>query len=221
MLSDSLGIKMGLTAIIGGGGKTTLMLCLGRELSKHGRVIITTSAKIYPPENITTLDSPSENDIRKALSAENMICVGNMGQNGKLTPPDIPFERLTELADYVLCEADGSKGLPLKAHLPHEPVIPKNTIKTLCVLGISGMGRPAGEVCHRAERFAELAGIGIADAVTPQAAANVINAEGFGDVLVVNQARTAGELKMAKTLAGLCHIPVFAGEIRKGELECL
>ncbi len=70
MLSDSLGIKMGLTAIIGGGGKTTLMLCLGRELSKHGRVIITTSAKIYPPENITTLDSPSENDIRKALSAE-------------------------------------------------------------------------------------------------------------------------------------------------------
>ena len=208
MLSDSLEIKMGLTAIIGGGGKTTLMLCLGRELSKHGRVIITTSAKIYPPENITTLDSPSENDIRKALSAENMICVGNMGQNG-------------ELADYVLCEADGSKGLPLKAHLPHEPVIPKNTIKTICVLGISGMGRPAGEVCHRAERFAELAGIGIADAVTPQAAANVINAEGFGDVLVVNQARTAGELKMAKTLAGLCHIPVFAGEIRKGELECL
>ena len=121
----------------------------------------------------------------------------------------------------MLCKADGSKGLPLKAHLPHEPVIPKNTMKTICVLGISGMGRPAGEVCHRAERFAELAGIGIADAVTPQAAANVINAEGFGDVLVVNQARTAGELKMAKTLAGLCHIPVFAGEIRKGELECL
>ena len=214
MLSDSLGI-------IGGGGKTTLMLCLGRELSKHGRVIITTSAKIYPPENITTLDSPSVNDIRKALSAENMICVGNMGQNGKLTPPDIPFERLTELADYVLCEADGSKGLPLKAHLPHEPVIPKNTMKTICVLGISGMGRPAGEVCHRAERFTELAGIDITDAVTPQAAANVINAEGFGDVLVINQARTAGELKLAKTLAGLCHIPVFAGEIRKGELECL
>ncbi len=78
------------------------------------------------------------------------------------------------------------------------------------------MGRPAGEVCHRAERFAELAGIGIADTVTPQAAANVINAEGFGDVLVVNQARTAGELKLAKTLAGLLPYTGFCRRNKEG-----
>ena len=32
-LQDALQIPLGLTAIIGGGGKSTLLLCLGRELA--------------------------------------------------------------------------------------------------------------------------------------------------------------------------------------------
>ena len=42
-ISRILQIQKGITAIIGGGGKTTLMLTLAQALSRQGRVIVTTS----------------------------------------------------------------------------------------------------------------------------------------------------------------------------------
>ena len=48
-LAALLGVRPGLTAIIGGGGKTTLMEALGRELAPQGRVLLTTSTKIRRP----------------------------------------------------------------------------------------------------------------------------------------------------------------------------
>ena len=48
MLSDILDIKKGITAIIGSGGKTTLMIKLAKELSQKGKVIICTTTHIYP-----------------------------------------------------------------------------------------------------------------------------------------------------------------------------
>lgn len=49
------------------------------------------------------------------------------------------------LADYTLVEADGSKGLPLKAHAPHEPVIPPQSNQTILVLGAEGLGRTVAQ----------------------------------------------------------------------------
>ena len=49
-LASLLQVGRGVTAIIGGGGKTTLMETLAGELSKKGRVIITTSTHIRRPE---------------------------------------------------------------------------------------------------------------------------------------------------------------------------
>ena len=46
-LAELLGIKPGVTALIGGGGKTTAMYRLAREL--RGTVICCTSARILPP----------------------------------------------------------------------------------------------------------------------------------------------------------------------------
>jgi probable selenium-dependent hydroxylase accessory protein YqeC len=62
------------------------------------------------------------------------------------------------VSDYVLVEADGSKGLPLKAHGSHEPVVPEDTDHLIWVVGASGFGRPAGEVLHRPEHFITEAG---------------------------------------------------------------
>ena len=45
-LCDLLVIVPGVTAIIGGGGKTTLMMTLAKELSERGRVIVTTSTLV-------------------------------------------------------------------------------------------------------------------------------------------------------------------------------
>lgn len=62
------------------------------------------------------------------------------------------MERLAELFDYVLVEADGSAHRPMKAHAPYEPVIPALTGQTVCVVGASGFGlpvrrRPTGRSC--------------------------------------------------------------------------
>ena len=51
-LCDLLGIRPGITALIGGGGKTTLMYHLARELRQYGTVAVTTTTRIWPPTGI-------------------------------------------------------------------------------------------------------------------------------------------------------------------------
>ena len=221
MLSDILDIKKGITAIIGSGGKTTLMLKLAKVLSQKGKVIICTTTHIYPPENIITLVSPSEKDILDAFRNENVVCIGKTAENNKLTSSDIPFERLIRLADYVIAEADGSKHMPLKAHNDYEPVIPNGTDKVILVVGISGIGRKISEVCHRPELYAEIVQGNITDIVSSQTAAEAINKENLGDIIVINQVETEKDMENAKDIARYINKPVYAGEIMKGRLVCL
>ncbi len=216
-MTDILNIKRGLTSIAGSGGKTTLMYALAAELSKKGRVIVCTTTKIYRPENIITLESLQKEEIKNIFA----LCVGKDCGEGKITAPDMPFSELLVAADYVLCEADGSKGLPLKAHAEYEPVIPAESTETIGVLGISGVNKRIANVCHRPEIFAELAGLGINDMAAPKAIAEVIIKEGLFDRLIINQVETAEQMSMAEEIAKELDIPVYAGEIRKGRLICL
>ena len=62
MLSDILDIKKGITAIIGSGGKTTLMLKLAKELSDDVSILID---KIDALDKIAVA-APSENDYETA-----------------------------------------------------------------------------------------------------------------------------------------------------------
>ncbi|MGL6173173.1 MAG: selenium cofactor biosynthesis protein YqeC, partial [Cellulosilyticaceae bacterium] len=49
-LTDCLGIREGIIAFVGGGGKTTTIYTLARELSDQGKkVIVTTTTKMYIP----------------------------------------------------------------------------------------------------------------------------------------------------------------------------
>ena len=57
-LCDLLDIRPGVTALIGGGGKTTLMYHLARELRERGTVAVTTTTKIWPPTGITVARDP-------------------------------------------------------------------------------------------------------------------------------------------------------------------
>lgn len=221
MISDMLDIKKGVISIIGSGGKTTLMYALAGELSKKGRVIVSSSTKIYPPEHIITLEDPSEEDIKNAFEDNGVICVGKTTPEGKLTAPDISFEKMAGCAEYVLCEADGSKGLPLKAHGIYEPVIPKNSGMIIQVMGISGVGGRIKDVCHRPDIYASLTDRSIEDTVDAAAAAKVIKKEGLCHVLVINQAASLEDMENASEVAENLNIPVWAGEIRKGNLICL
>lgn len=46
-------------------------------------------------------------------------------------------------------------------------------------------------------------------------------AEGFGDLIFVNQAETPERLSEAERLAGLLDRPVFAGTLKGGIWKCL
>lgn len=217
-----LHIQRGLTAIIGGGGKSTLLRALAEELSRDARVIVATSTKMYVPDWCPVVLSASPDDVRAALSEVPVVCAGSIHlPTGKLTEPRVVFAELVRLADYVLVEADGAKKLPLKAHAEHEPVIPACAGRTVCVVGVDGIGAPVSQTCHRPQRFAQLAGVSVDDAVTPEAVAAVLRAEALHDVVLINKVETAADWQAARRIAALCDKPVVAGSLWRDDLRCL
>ena len=222
MLAEILGVRKGVTAVIGSGGKTTLLRTLGEELARSGaRVILATTTKFLPFPGIGTVPG-GEREIMEVLGRAPLVCAAApWGERGKLAVSPVPMARLRALADYVLVEADGSAGLPLKAHAPHEPVIPAEAARTILVVGVSGFGRPIREAAHRPERYAQLAECDIETAVTPEIAARVLWAEGLGDLVLVNQAETPEARAYARKLAENLTLPVYAGSLQRGEIECV
>ncbi len=220
-LWELLGVRSGVTALIGGGGKTTAMYILARELRQKGTVICAATTHIAPPDHLPTLYHACEAEVSEALSVHGCICLGTLTEEGKLTAPALPAETLASLADYVLMEADGSRRLPVKAHLSHEPVIPACAGLTVTLAGASGFGRPVREAVHRWERFCQLTGASPEDAVTAENLSASLTAEGFGDLIFINQADTPERLAEVRRLAALMSKPVFAGALRGGVWECL
>ena len=222
MPAEALGVRKGVTAVIGGGGKTTLLRTLGEELARSGaRVILATTTKFLPFPGIETVPG-GEREIAEALGRAPLVCAAApWGESGKLAESPVPMARLAALADYVLVEADGSAGLPLKAHAPHEPVIPAESGRVILVVGASGFGRPVREAAHRPGRYAQLAGCDIGTAVTPEIAARVLRAEGLGDLVLANQAETPEAREMARKMAESLPLPVWAGSLRRGEIVCV
>lgn len=217
-LTQLLQIVPGVTAVIGSGGKTTMLRTLGEELTDAGHTaVLCTTTHIRPFEGMTNLLSPTEEELAAALRQYRVVCAGTMeAATGKLTASAIPMARLARLAEYVLVEADGSHGLPLKAHAPHEPVLPPEAGQTICVAGLSGLGRPIREAAHRPELFARLAGCSPEEPATEEAAARVLNAEGLAQRYFLNQADTPERLEQVHRLAALLKRPAFAGSLLKG-----
>ena len=215
-ISALLEVEKGVTALIGGGGKTTLMYTLAEELHRQGTVIVTTSTHIQRPEQYPVLTAADDAAVAAALAEHGAVCVAGETAESKLCAPALSFETLAALADFVLVEADGSKRLPLKAHAPHEPVIPPNARQTIYVVGADGFGRPIRQVCHRPERYAALCGASEDDIVTPALEAKVLHAEGYDTGWVyINKVETPEDWRNAEALAALLPDKVLAGSLRE------
>ena len=220
-LSALLHIRRGVTALVGSGGKTTAMYRLASELSVAGTVVCATTTHIYPPGHMPVWRSGDASSFADALRTYRCLCAGTPGPEGKLSAPALPIAVLTDIADYVLVEADGSRGLPLKAHLPHEPVIPPEAGNVILLAGASGLGRPVREAAHRPERFCALSGLPPDGEVTVPALAAVIRGEALAQRVFLNQAEGREDLARAGELAALLDLPVSAGSIREGSWICL
>lgn len=220
-IAKLLNIQPVMTALIGGGGKTTLMYKLAQELSQDGTVIVCTSTKILEPDHLPVLTDASAEAIGKALKSNRVICVGTRIGGGKLSAPAICFDKLKALADYVITEADGAHRLPIKAHEAYEPVIPEGTDMTVLVIGADAFGQPIGDICHRPELFAQIAGVDIQSTVTPGIAACVIVKEQLGDRVYINKVEDEKALAYASELAKRLDLPVTAGSLMKEDYRCL
>lgn len=198
-LAPLLKIEKGVTAIIGSGGKTTLLRTLSGELP--GRVLLCTSTHFQGYADLPTVLDPTEADLRKALAAHPIVCAAGRSPTGKLVDCGLPYETLADLADFVLVEADGSRRRPLKAHARHEPVIPPCTRQVICVVGLSGLHRPVSEVVHRPELFCPLVGCTPEDEATPERVARALVQEHLADTYFLNQAESGSVLQDAKIIA--------------------
>lgn len=173
--SKEFNLRKGITAIIGSGGKTTLMYRLADELAHNGgSVIVCTTTHIMRPEHCRV-----EEGVISKVSEPGIICAGTTDEGNpmKLSAPLQSIKELAGLADYVLVEADGSKRLPLKAHNASEPVIPAGTQDVILVMGMQGIGKSIVQAVHRSELFCGLTGAEPEEAVTPKLVAEVFTKE--------------------------------------------
>lgn len=238
-LASALKIEPGITAIIGSGGKSTLLRALGLELMRDGgRVLLCTTTHMLPVAGVPWDGSSRRLDAAPwkpgALHAPGCTCEACAGlargsicqagvldpETGKLSSPAESLDQLAQRFDYVLAEADGSKQLPLKAHAAWEPVIPAGTANAIWVVGASGLGKPIDEVVHRPELFCERCGCEPTDIATPERVAMVLNAElqmlSLDTARVIlNQVDTLADSTMANRFEAALGRPVIATSLKR------
>ena len=178
----------GVLTLTGGGGKTTLMYRLARELVGEGkRVVCTTSTKIFEPEAGQVPYLVVENDTTDMIRACRegtgrfgwMVIARARVGNGKLD--GFASGVIGELfasgeVDWIIVEGDGARMLPLKAPVGNEPVFPESTTHAVAVVGLNGVGTPLDEdhVC-RCEQYSELTGLPLHSLVTVESVARVLD----------------------------------------------
>ncbi|WP_224958024.1 selenium cofactor biosynthesis protein YqeC [Geomonas subterranea] len=177
----------GVVSITGAGGKTSLMFHLARVLSESGkRVLVTTTTKIFPPTarqcGTLLIDADPEVVVRRAAyryGKEPVTAAARRDpESGKLlgfAPEAITLFQNCGRFDWIVVEADGSARRPLKAHAPHEPVIPSCSTVLVAVAGLDVLGEPlSGEWVSRPEIAAPLMGLAEGDTIGAAALARII-----------------------------------------------
>ena len=187
-LYKALDIKPGeVISLVGGGGKTTLMFALARELASSGQsVITTTTTKIMEPSFAETplllLETDEEQMVKELLQNvekyRHITLASEKLSSGKLK--GISSQLIARLAalnqvSYIIVEADGAARRPLKAPNLMEPVIPDNTSLVIPVVGIDAVGcRLTEENVFRCEVVSRLLGLPLGEIITTEAIASLI-----------------------------------------------
>lgn len=161
-------------ALVGGGGKTTLLHALADQLT--GSVVLTSTTKMASDQDRgrPVLLAPTTDEV-VAASKQSPIVVWKSFEGEKalgVTPACC--DRWFGLVDYLIVEADGSRRRPFKAPAGHEPVVGNTTTTMISVIGADALGRVIGDQCHRPLRVAALAGCTPYERLSPAGAATVL-----------------------------------------------
>jgi len=178
----------GVVSLVGAGGKTSLMYRLARELAGSGQTVLTTTTThIHPPTSeqcaVCILAPTAERILEQAeekfrehrhitAAAER---VAESGKLSGLAPEEIDRLEASRVFDWIIVEADGAAGRPLKAPAAHEPVIPSCSGWVVGMVGLRALSRPlTGRWVFRPEAFAKITGLAPGAKVTAEAVAAVL-----------------------------------------------
>ena len=189
---DTLGIRRGdAVAIVGSGGKATLMYRLAGEAVDRGYAVITTSTThLHPPTSkqtrgfYVTGETPDWPAIvpPELKTRRHVTVLGARPRPDKLKGLDAEeLEKLREVCapDLLLMKADGARARLFKAPGDHEPVVPEGTTRGVVVASLKSVGIPLDErQVHRPERVGGLTGLGAGEPVTPEVIAGVVSHPG-------------------------------------------
>jgi molybdenum cofactor cytidylyltransferase len=185
-------------AFVGAGGKTSTLISLGHELAEAGlRVLATTTSGLSVDQldlmpYATTLDNSTKH-LSMALSDHRFVFLyGGIRFSQVQAPPMNCIPRLLDSvdSDVILIEADGAEGLPLKAPLPDEPVIPPETTLVIPMASLSVLGQPLDEHhVYNAQAIDERYGFGLNNRIKSPWVAQVLRDEELGLRGVPDKAR--------------------------------
>ena len=168
-------------AVVGGGGKTTLCFALAEALRQTGaKVVSTTTTKVwrkeaqaFPKVVLMPIDRAKPEGLLETLKTWGGVFVTpEFLDSGKAEgiPPEFSDEMFSNTGvDYVIIEADGAAGRPLKTPADHEPVIPATVTMVIAVMGLNALGEVLSpDVVFRLDRFTALTGLKEGDLLTSE-----------------------------------------------------
>lgn len=171
-------------AVVGAGGKTSTLIRLGESLGSDTILTTTTHVCVTPflgtavHAEVHTVDE--YRGIRQLAGKQPVILTGDMQDEIRHAgPPAEVLDALARDADSggltVIVEADGSRGLAVKAPRMDEPAIPAWCNRVIVCAGMSAIGQTlTAQHVHRPELYAELSGLAAGDLITPEAALKVL-----------------------------------------------
>ena len=227
-------------ALVGAGGKTTLMFALAEELRSRGsRVLTGTTTKVRQEQAesarqviLTDLDSRWRDTLERAIMKNGLAFIASKpAASGKVQgiAPGLADELFEQSGiDYMVLEADGAKGKLIKAPAQHEPVVPVTATAVIGLIGADALGRPCSrEDVFRVEKFMEITGARKYETITPEMVAKLaVHEEGLFKgcpgaakrVIFINRMDLAGDRKLLQGLTELLRdsYRVVTGSLKKG-----
>lgn len=199
-----------IVAVVGGGGKTSLVHALAAEASSRGlsAVMASTTKFTRPPGHkmpplVETTDAAALETVRRRIHSGSVLALsGGEGTHARLTgfAPETIDALATLGSGLIVVEADGAAHRPFKAPAEHEPVIPASASHVIVCVGLQVLGNGLDSArVHRPEIVADLAGAVIGDTVTADIVLGVLLHDLGGRKGVPNGARLSALLNGPST----------------------
>ncbi len=210
-------------AFAGAGGKTSAMFRLARQMT--GPVFVTTSTHLGL-DQVSLADHHIVIEGEKAIDgyldqAAQGVTLFTGVETSDSRMAGLSAASLDQIHDFclensipLLMEADGSRGLPLKAPASHEPAIPPWANSVIYLAGMAGVYQPlTSKFVHRVDRFAALSGLGEGETISPEAITVILThpegglkniPAGAQRIVMLNQADSPELQSLAGKIADKC-----------------